>query len=132
MDRRTQIERIITGSLIADFRHYWPDVRTTVDEGMILDPLCREVFSMMDKMHARGITPNVKNVAEDHRWTQEQFTEILSLAIDNDFETSRCDYNLMCAITDKPRKEVTFEQYITQLLRYETDRQRKLRDRQTT
>ena len=107
-------------------------MRTTVDEGMILDPLCREVFSMMDKMHNRGITPNVKNVAEDPRWTQEQFTEILSLAIDNDFETSRCDYNLMCAITDKQRKEVTFEQYITQLLRYETDRQRKLRDRQTT
>lgn len=129
MDRRTQIERIITGSLIACFRHYWPEVRSSIDHTMMQDPTCRRLLKRMEEMNAEGTYPDIITLTEGA--TADEGNEIAELAINCDFYTKRWQYYIGQKLSHKPMVDSEFGQYITRLIQYELARQKQDPNRRT-
>lgn len=128
-DRRTQIERIIAGSLIADFAANWPEVRTKLDEDMFADQFSRKVFEKAKRLNAQGTTPDLPTIAEG--WTRQEQDMATELAVHQDFFYKNWAYRIDSQAAGQPTVKVTFSQYVDKLLQYEITRQKQLRDRPT-
>lgn len=124
MERRTQIERIITGSLVASFDEYWPDARNTITADLFRDPLCKDVIAKILELNRNGIHPDLLSLTEHGRLPAEECCRIADLAIEEAFEQKQFEYRLKCQMQGKLPVDVTFGQYITQLLKYDINEQR--------
>jgi len=113
---RIRIEAIIVGSLIADFEHYWPEVRSAVPEDCIRDPTLRRIYQAIRKRAEKRQTVNLLTLWQDGA----DMMHLAELAANHDFETMKWQYNVLRFWTNKPMTNVKFENYVNTLLRYES------------
>lgn len=117
VQRHVRIERIIVGSLIADFKTRWPDVRCCVDDDMFHDDYCRSVFKTITDLDSQGIDVDLVSVWLTRGGTHDEGIALFDLSEFNDYNDLKWNYDFACKVFGRPKKDATFADYVTQLIR---------------
>jgi len=122
MDRRTQIERTIIGTLIADFEGHWPEVKTAIWPAMMHDPLCQRTLERIGRMARQGQGVDIATITDHGRLPDTM--ALMRMACNDDFHLQQYNYRTGCIIERQPYMHVTFEMYIDQFIKHEIQRQK--------
>ena len=114
MERRTQLERIITGTLANNFSDVWPQVRTILYEGMFSDDFCRKAYNTMRQLANEG---NDVNIVTLHQAGLDA-AELYTIAADCDFPTLKWLHDWGRRLQGMQDTNVKLIDYIKTLTKY--------------
>ena len=117
VQRRIRIERIIVGSLIADFKARWPDVRCCVEPEMFHDDYCRSVFETILELEAQGAEVDIVTVWLFRGGGHDEGIALFDLSELNDFNSLKWNYDIECKVYHRKKRDITFADYVTQLIK---------------
>ena len=127
MDRRTQIERLIIGTLLNSTgnEEYFLSCRSCITADMFSDDRNARLYSLIRDMNINGIRSTTPYDVADHcRKGGVDISDILSymveISIDSHFEMKKYEYNrdvYHCDASRTPRyTRVRFEDYINRFM----------------
>lgn len=117
MGRELQIERIVLGSIIANFDERWPDVRHSISEEMFADPKHRELFRRAKTLATEGRNVDPVTMYEAGSRTTEDALAIFDLSQYDDFTVRKWQYDVVQMFNRQVPRNVTFADYVKQLRR---------------
>lgn len=117
MERELQIERIVLGSLIADFETRWPDVRYSVAGEMFHDEYCRSIFKTIIELVEANKEVNLVTVWLQRGGTHEDGIALFDISQYTDFNRLKWEYEITQRFNRQVAREVTFADYVTQLIK---------------
>lgn len=116
MERWMEIERIVAGSLLADFDSRYPETRWCVGEAMFRDPQIRDVYRRMRELFRKGIPVNASTVYEAGDRSKEDMLLLHDLVADCDFTERKHTYELTCRLAGRIPRDASFADYVRQLI----------------
>lgn len=117
VQRHIRVERIIVASIITDFKNKWPEVSSCIEPSMFRDQWCRRVFRTIEDLDRRGKAVDIVTVWEAMDSTKARGLRLMSLVQEYDFDILNWKYGIMCRAEKRPRRNVTFADYVTQLIK---------------
>ena len=116
MTRRQQIERIVIGTLIADYKHSHEHADGVIEAGMFDNVTYRDIYAEITRQAEAGESPNIMTLAKA---LPQHIDAMVDAATEGHFGTKLADINRLRMLSgDNLRTIATFDQYVRQLVIY--------------
>lgn len=118
--RRNELERIIIGSLMADFYEYYPACQYCVTQEMFDDKMMRRLYGCMIRLHQDGTEVNISTIVESMNIVIGEIVSYLcGIAAFESFLHKKTEYNMNQELFNKnPRfTNVTFDDYVRRFIK---------------